>query len=90
MTTLIRLLPIFGASLFAGAMGLIVAVSALFSPQATGLFAACSALFTVGILGFSVCYVMACDEWRLRELEQRLREAESAIEGKDVQNQTDR
>lgn len=84
-----RLLPIIGASLFPCVMALVFGASAISYPQASGLIPAGVALIAVGMLGSVITITVGHYERRLRDLEERLRRAESGLENIDIAKRND-
>lgn len=86
----LQILPIGGVSMFAFALSLLFATSAVLFPQATGLVPACLGLVGVGMLGSAVMTLVFRHERRLGELEERLQKFELALGDKDAEEGADR
>lgn len=68
----LRVLPIFGVSLFAGGMSIFFAQIGKSSPPGSGVIPAALAFGAVSLLGTAVGYVVGVQERRIQELERRL------------------
>lgn len=73
-----QVLPVFLVSVLASGMGLLFAVTAMAfpSPQTRGAIPAALACIAVGMLGSAVLAMVGKLNYRVQELEQRLKEGE--------------
>lgn len=69
---LLRMLPVFGASMFACGMGLFWAIAKLSMPQTPAALGDPGAYITTALLGIAVLMSLGFQERRICELEERL------------------
>lgn len=77
LQTLLRMLPLFGAILYACGMGIYFATSSLSLPPESGVIPVSLAFLTVALLGLAAAIVLGGQEHRIRKLERQAEERDA-------------